>query len=371
MKSLEGHTFCLPIFCMAIISLLGSGLAFPQDQVVVVHNSKNPSALPGLPSTLVLKEDLVIGKDMAKEDYRFSGVNALAVDNSGNIYVVDPKDIRIRVFDSKGRFLRAFGRKGQGPGEFQGPGDIEVTPDGLRVIQDVLNNRVSYLTPKGESIKDVPNKWMGSFLRTAAAGGYYLAKSELQGDKLVFELCKTDSDQKPVLTLCSFERVVKKTAWSPFEEICYFEVMNKTNLIWLISSTYEMHIVAPSGQTIKRIIKDYDPLKITQADKERIRRSYSSPSLPGEPKLELPEYYPAVNGLVVDDQDWIYVQTFAKDKRGRLFHDVFEPGGHYVARFSLPEDETVVVVKAKKLYCLIRESEEGIPLVKRYALEWK
>ena len=97
-----------------------------QNGITVVHNPKTPVQVKGAPSLLTLKEDLVIGKETDKENYWFAALNTIAVDDSGNIYTLDPKEIRIRVFDSKGKLLRAFGRRGQGPGEFSGPGSIEV-----------------------------------------------------------------------------------------------------------------------------------------------------------------------------------------------------------------------------------------------------
>jgi len=33
--------------------------------------------------------------------------------------------------------------------------------------------------------------------------------------------------------------------------------------------------------------------------------------------------------------------------------------------------EQMDVVKDNKLYCVIRENEEGIPLIKRYSIAWK
>jgi hypothetical protein len=341
---------------------------FPQDKVIVVHNPKTPSPVPGFPSTLALKEDLVIGKETAKEDYWFSELNSLAVDDSGNIYTVDPKDIRIRIFDSKGKLIRVFGRKGQGPGEFQAPGRIEIGPEGFLVVQDVLNNRLSYLTPDGKSLKDVPLRWRGA-VRLAGDGAYYLSRIERRGDRLVNDLVKIDSSQRPIVQFCTVEAIImKKGAMNFFPGISFFEVMKGNNIIWLFPSTYEMHIASANGETIKRIIKDHDSVKISRADKERMTKLYSSP--PGF-KLEFPENYPAVGGLVVDDRDWIFVRTYEKDGVGKVYHDVFEPGGRYVARFSLPENERIAAIKAKKLCCLITESEKGIPLVKRYAMEWK
>ncbi|MCK4826513.1 hypothetical protein KA005_62805 [bacterium] len=63
--------------------------------VTVVYNPRIPVHLDGFSTRATLKEELIIGKESDKEDYWFSRLNYLAVDEAGNIYTLDPKDIRI------------------------------------------------------------------------------------------------------------------------------------------------------------------------------------------------------------------------------------------------------------------------------------
>ena len=37
----------------------------------------------------------------------------------------------------------------------------------------------------------------------------------------------------------------------------------------------------------------------------------------------------------------------------------------------MKKKETLMAIKNDKMYCLINEGEEGVPQVKRYALEWR
>ena len=46
------------------------------------------------------------------------------------------------MFSSSGVFLKKFGIKGSGPGEFERPSGICMTPDGYIVVVDFGNNRV-------------------------------------------------------------------------------------------------------------------------------------------------------------------------------------------------------------------------------------
>jgi DNA-binding beta-propeller fold protein YncE len=51
----------------------------------------------------------------------FSSPTNVAVDKDGNLFVSDTLNDRVEVFDAEGVFVRAFGKNGDGPGEFARP----------------------------------------------------------------------------------------------------------------------------------------------------------------------------------------------------------------------------------------------------------
>ena len=64
------------------------------------------------------------------------------------VYVIDAEENEVRVFSKTGAFVRVFGRKGQGPGEFDSPADLDVSGDRIYVT-DRFNKRVQVLDRKG------------------------------------------------------------------------------------------------------------------------------------------------------------------------------------------------------------------------------
>jgi hypothetical protein len=71
----------------------------------------------------------------------FNDVDKVAFDGRGNLYVFDRgpglgSDLRMLVFDRSGRFVREFGRAGDGPGEFRRPRVYAVTQDGNTIVGD-------------------------------------------------------------------------------------------------------------------------------------------------------------------------------------------------------------------------------------------
>ncbi|HSJ26426.1 MAG TPA: hypothetical protein VK929_17230 [Longimicrobiales bacterium] len=79
-----------------------------------------------------------------------SRVADVVVDSgTGRIYIAQPTEQAIKVFDPAGRLVHAFGRRGAGPGEFQGGlGHLGFTGDSLYAV-DAANQRISMFSLAG------------------------------------------------------------------------------------------------------------------------------------------------------------------------------------------------------------------------------
>jgi len=88
-------------------------------------------------------------------DY-FQEPSDIEVDNARSIiYVVDAGSCRVLVFDLEGKFLRAVGSKGQGPGEFTRPTGACLLPGGGLAVADVGNNRIQTFDGAGKLVGSI------------------------------------------------------------------------------------------------------------------------------------------------------------------------------------------------------------------------
>lgn len=339
-----------------------------EDGVTVVRNPKKPVPLPSGPSKLLLKEDLVVGKEAGESGYLFAGLRSVGVDDQENIWTLDWQDIKIRIFDKNGKLFSTFGTKGQGPKELQSPSRMAVTGDGTGVILDL--NKIAFYAVDGRCLKEISTARTNPFrLKIDGKGFIYLDSMDMRKTK-VLTLTKFDPELKPIGVVASYEEPFVLGVSNPFLTILYFHATKDGRLIWLVTKKYEFHVLDSGGKPIRKIVKDYTPLKISADEQKRILKEQYA-DRPYQIKVEFPDAYPPVEYFIGDDEDRLYARTHEEDGKGGLWYDVFDPEGRCFTRFAIPKEEMAFIIKKNKLYVLISENEEGIPLVKRYAMEWK
>jgi DNA-binding beta-propeller fold protein YncE len=81
---------------------------------------------------------------------QFHGPLAIAVSPDGLVYVTDDDNQRVEVFTTGGAFVRQWGSCGNGPGQFAGPWGIALDATGNVYVADAANNRIQVFTGSGE-----------------------------------------------------------------------------------------------------------------------------------------------------------------------------------------------------------------------------
>jgi tripartite motif-containing protein 71 len=112
----------------------------------------------------------------------FHGQRGLALGNpGGNLFVADTENNRIQKFSTAGPFLLAFGSLGNGPGQFDHPGDVEGSDLNRVWVADTGNDRIQ--------VFDVNGTFLGQWGVTGSAPGQFRSPSSVSvtsgGDILV------------------------------------------------------------------------------------------------------------------------------------------------------------------------------------------
>jgi hypothetical protein len=84
-----------------------------------------------------------------EDDVVFGVIDDIAMDEAGNVYLLDIQLSEVLVLSGDGEILRTIGREGEGPGEFRRPNGMFVAPGGDIAVVQRMPGRIVLLTPDG------------------------------------------------------------------------------------------------------------------------------------------------------------------------------------------------------------------------------
>ena len=96
---------------------------------------------------------------------QFNRPRGIAVDQEGNVWVVDEMNHRVQKFNSKGEYVGKFGSFGTGNGQFNEPSDVAITAVGDLWVTDSGNDRVQKFNAQGQ--------YLGQFGSSGTAVGKF------------------------------------------------------------------------------------------------------------------------------------------------------------------------------------------------------
>jgi len=348
-----------------------------ENGIPVVYNPKEPVLIKGRPVKITLKEDFTIGKDSEDANYTFSGLQHVQVDEQEYIYAADWKETLIKVYDKNGKHVRSFGRKGQGPGEIGLPFYLGIFQGNKIVINDQANGKFIIYSREGELLKEIPVGKYRSITRfkVDSEGYFYAISRTFDQAKTIYELKRFSPALEPLATLASFELMRTPQAVPAFSPSVFVQITRDENIVWLDPLKYELTLMNREGKALRRIIKDFDPVKITEAHEKRlIQQTWGDRGIRPGISFEVPKHFPPVFTFYVDDENRFYVRTYDYiNKEGNQLdrYDVFDPEGRYIAKFYHPRAETIQVIRKNKVYARVEEEVEGIDLLRKYSLIWE
>lgn len=332
------------------------------DGITVVRNPKEPVYMENV---CVVEEELTIGEAEGRKEYMLSGVINITADDAGNIYAADRKENHIRAFDMNGSYIRTIGRPGQGPGEFDDHiTRIQITPQNELMAYDRWAFKLTFFSLGGDYLRTVLLKGVQALrISKDTKGNYFVGTIEFQGKygtntfRSSTEVREYDSDFALIKTLVKDKF---RDANVPLRPQMLARFPSSDIVICGFTDTYEFQIMDSEGKIVRKVLKEYDPLEISEEEKEK--RGLAD-------EKNVPKYFPAFQGFSVDEEGRIFAQTFERQAgENKFFYDVFDPDGKYVAQ--IPLNALPQYWKNGKMYT-VEEDEQGYQHIKRYKVTWK
>jgi len=321
-----------------------------EDGVTVVKNPKEPMYGEDV---FNLEEELTIGEAEGREEYMFSQIRSMAVDDTERIYVLDAGESHVKVFDQKGTYIRSIGKRGQGPGEFITPLSISITGQNDLVVDD-LRSRLVFFSLEGEFMKNINIAKIG-LLRIDIDSEENMVGIAIVREKENprYELKKFDPELNYLHSFVS-SPLPSVAGLNPFRGAILCRIDNNDQVVCGYPENYEIKIFDKEGKLRRKITKEYDPVEITEEEIKEVTEG-----IPPDIKVSIPKYHSAYRWLFIDDEGRIYVMTWERAAEGEEnYYDVFDSEGKFIAK--IPLKTIPFVLKSSKFL-----------FIKRYKFTWK
>jgi hypothetical protein len=343
------------------------GRIVKEGDITVVQNPKDPIHSGPV---LGLKEDWTIGGKSKAGDQALAKPWCIAVDEEGLLYVLDVQDACVKVFDGTGTYVRAIGRRGQGPGEIGAAFSIMIPEKSkILIFNDVGGRRLAFFSLGGMFQKNLPVRGLFDDPIIDSHFDIYVNSTDIRNRRE--SLKKMNPDMTAVLAEI-FDQPSDESH-NPFKARTRWILDTEDHFILGRATSYEFDFFDNRGVLSRKIRRDYDPQKVSKADVDEFLKRGAPPGV--NPTYDFSTHHAYYRSFFVDDMGHLFVQTWERNAGNTQdVHDVFDSLGRFVGRIAMPRHEdlinpTIRVLKKGKFYA-IEPDDEGYNVVKRYSVTW-
>lgn len=282
------------------------------------------------------------------------GENQIYIAEKAAVYIFSLKDFK---------FIKKFGKKGEGPGEFKRTAsNVIVQPNHLLINSQ---GKILYFTKDGKYIKEfrtpAQDKGFKPFTHQFVAARTWIENGIIYAQVNIFD---SNLERLKEIYRVPLIRMGGKGTNMFAPIFPYYPIGDKL----FIAKENDLVIAALDKNCDKlySITRDYEKIKVTEEDKEQALHHLKTKS-PMKSVLEMmkpiifPDYFPAIRRYYIADKS-IYVFTYKKkeakreclifDIKGKFLKQVFLP--YIVENFN---SDYPAAIKNGKLYQLIDNEE--------------
>jgi hypothetical protein len=324
--------------------------------------------------------------EIGRKELLFGSIASVCEDAEANFYVLDRLEQKVFKFSPEGRPLMGFGQKGQGPGDFQSPGQIVLAPQGeLAVLEDLYY--VYFFKPDGTFIRRLDlNGRLG--LGLIGPDRFYAWDWRPEDRQQLI----VDAKNNPIKTFHSIARDLFSVTLP--DETGRAVMFNYSNDIYVpqflyahgglfsaigISDRYEIVLLDEGGRQVTTIRRDLKPQKFSSREKAHLKRELleftESKGWPARVARELGKKIPSAKNIIRAvriSPEYVFIFRFPEDiteGNGLLPVDVFTAKGVFTGTANLAE--IPLLVTDKTMYLVKTDELNNIYLVRmKYALDF-
>ncbi|MCH8567796.1 MAG: 6-bladed beta-propeller [Balneolales bacterium] len=385
------------LLCIAVMGCSSDDkLPDVPEHIMELENLTVYSRDAELAATFTFQKDASYGDT---EEVIIGRIQDVAVDGSGRVFVADTGRMVIHVFEPEGQYNNQLGRDGRGPREFSFIKSIQIIGDQMFAF-DSSAGRVNIFSlenlSEGETVSLGQNRSNFSGLSRA-----YPAINHLYA--------RTDGTYL-VRFISTEENTASLQHWQNFEMKGLYYLLGSAGNIQehQFDYFYEKRVMFPSGNaalgihlidflgTTQSAISNKDQLYLAKPDNFLVksygpdgvyRRAFYFPikKVPltlesaieagvldmftsNMSNMDLPEFWPVVTDLRIDNQNRLWVATTVDDMSIYEWW-VLENTGELITRFDWPRNKPIKFINDTHIYTIETDDETDLQKVVRYRIE--
>lgn len=318
----------------------------------------------GLDSVFIKTFSVTKELEIMSSDLKSYKIGMLAVDGKSRLYISSGNNIEL--YDSNGIYLHTFGRRGRGPGEFSNMQELKpiLSKTRLFAYDDVLKRINAYSIEQNEflfSIPIRPDNWKNiEELKEAVFEQFYVVDdSTLLVEFKDYYLNDSDeplqsrfyymdvngeiiSDQIMEIPKIEFfngqgiPKPVSGTLNAPFPNAStqhfIIDIDSKSNIYSAWTGNFSIKVYSCTGKYKHSITHEFEKKNL---DKQQIIDSYKSRGdriYQKAKQYSYPDTWPAIDQLLIDDKDRIWVSTIVDDDSYYEWY-ILDTTGEILTRF--------------------------------------
>lgn len=316
----------------------------------------------------------------------FGTVRQLIIGTKQDIYVSDPSSSHVYHFDEDGRFIRRFGSRGDGPGQFMFISGIATLQDTLYVF-DAHTRRLSVFdhTAGGVVRSTVVDDIRGTGNPVALLGSTtnglvffyspeYDAKSPEDNAAAVAMVDITGNPSQPLIFVPGAERLRRlsggrvSTLPMPFGRQPRFSI-GDGHLLSGSNKEFEFSLVNTNSGDLQTIVLPYHwstPLSDQDISESLSMFNVSLDDLSTDERASIPREWPVLNNMVLTDRKSIWLQLTPPGAPDSMVLWHFNQSGEELAQIQHTDRFDLHEVRGNRLFGV--KSIGGSSSVVRYSI---